>query len=133
MGSRDNWCKHYNGFSGNTTCRAGLDYGVFKTTPHSETPCLNREKCEACLKSEYRTKEDIERETNEMNARIARMGVVRLAIVEACGGPWKSGTAGKSGTIECPNCKGQVSFSRASSNGHIHARCNTPGCASWME
>lgn len=42
---------------------------------------------------------------------------------------------GKGGTGECkcPNCDGTIRYAVASINGHMHACCSTPGCASWME
>lgn len=37
------------------------------------------------------------------------------------------------GEIDCPVCKaGKLRYSRASSNGHVHAAC-TSGCVAWME
>jgi hypothetical protein len=42
-------------------------------------------------------------------------------------------TGQRQGRIPCPACKtGTVGYSQAS-NGHVHARCSTEGCASWME
>jgi hypothetical protein len=42
---------------------------------------------------------------------------------------------GKGGrfTFECPICKGTVTCSVASYNGHIHGSCDTENCARWME
>jgi hypothetical protein len=37
-----------------------------------------------------------------------------------------------SGEIECPKCKGQLQYSIARSNGHVHGQCKTKGCLSWM-
>src|SRR5690606_525735 len=54
--------------------------------------------------------------------------IIRPAIVEEADKTGKS-----SGEIPCPACKsGVVRWSRASSNGHVHAQC-TNGCAAWME
>lgn len=39
-----------------------------------------------------------------------------------------------SGKMLCPICnKGELYYSRASYNGHVHARCSTENCVSWME
>ena len=39
-----------------------------------------------------------------------------------------------SGVINCPVCNVENSLNFAiSSNGHIHARCDTKGCVIWME
>lgn len=38
------------------------------------------------------------------------------------------------GEIPCPGCgTGTLRYLVASYNGHMHGRCSTPGCASWME
>lgn len=40
---------------------------------------------------------------------------------------------GNRGTIECPKCKNELHFSRASSNGHVWGKCKTDNCLSWMQ
>jgi hypothetical protein len=41
---------------------------------------------------------------------------------------------GCSGKLPCPICEtGEVLWSRASYNSHIHAQCTTVGCVQWME
>jgi hypothetical protein len=38
------------------------------------------------------------------------------------------------GSIKCPICNlGELRYSRASYNGHVHARCSNKTCVSWME
>jgi hypothetical protein len=37
------------------------------------------------------------------------------------------------GKIECPKCKGDLIYSRASSNGHVWGKCKTDNCLSWMQ
>jgi hypothetical protein len=76
-----------------------------------------------------------EDEEREMNERIEKVMKARDAIVAACGGPWKKGTPGSMGTIDCPVCgqPASLAFRRAQVNGHVHASCKTPGCVSWME
>jgi hypothetical protein len=57
----------------------------------------------------------------------------RAAAVEQLG-PWKKGLPTQHGAVTCPVCKsGTLRFSRAGSNGHIHAACSTKGCVAWME
>jgi hypothetical protein len=36
------------------------------------------------------------------------------------------------GAVKCPGCAGSLNYAIAS-NGHIHAKCSTPGCLEWME
>ncbi|MCJ2143331.1 hypothetical protein [Methylobacterium sp. E-066] len=38
-----------------------------------------------------------------------------------------------SGTVECPDCKGRLAWARNSSNGHLHAQCEPPGCLKLMQ
>lgn len=40
---------------------------------------------------------------------------------------------GDSGTIDCPVCKGQLSWCRDSFNGHLHGQCETASCLRWMQ
>lgn len=35
--------------------------------------------------------------------------------------------------VECPVCKGRLHLSQSSLNGHVHGKCETEGCVSWME
>ena len=35
--------------------------------------------------------------------------------------------------MECPVCGSTLFFRVANCNGHVHARCKTDGCLSWME
>lgn len=35
--------------------------------------------------------------------------------------------------VGCPVCKGHLHLSQSSYNGHVHGRCETEGCVSWME
>lgn len=139
---RRDWCKHYNGFGCSEVCKAGVNYvqlnGGTKDKMMLRLPCLPGDGRGAdgvkCDKFELRTPEEIAAEEQEFKARLERFGRCRAAIVAHLGGPWKKGTPGASGVIDCPSCEGgKLHFSRAGYNGHIHAHCTTPGCASWME
>lgn len=45
-----------------------------------------------------------------------------------------AGQRGIANVIPCPACgTGQLHYSVARSNGHIHARCSTPGCVTFMQ
>ena len=69
-------------------------------------------------------------ETEEaVKASFERMWAIRCAIVAE-----HEKTGHEAGILACPICgTGKVYWRRARSNGHIHARCTTPDCASWME
>lgn len=132
------FCKHYRAMSEHDTCSAGVAYSSFDGLKFDERPCFmrgrDRKVCGGCDKAEFPTKEEIEAEEREIMERYARTLVVRAAIVEHLGGPWKRGTKGSAGSISCPVCDGGcVNFTRSGYNGHVHAKCSTEGCVSWME
>ena len=136
-------CEHFTGI-GTDVCRSGVKYddvSLGKGTPQFSLPCLigatknyNQlgASCGDCMMP---TLEEIESEEREMRESMDRTMKARDAIVNHLGGPWKRGTPGAQGRIDCPAC-GQphaLAFSRSSCNGHIHARCSTPNCCAWME
>lgn len=131
------WCKHYRGMHRKDTCEAGVR---FDSLPHVGTrlfhgtcPCFGPRG--GCDKAEYPTAEEMAAEDAEIAKRFEAMGKAREAIVNSLGGPWKRGTPGAKGAIDCPVCgeKQSLRFLRSGYNGHIHAQCNTQGCVSWME
>ena len=145
---RHDKCVHYNG-TVNDRCEAGVNYRELAGPGEAfalRLPCHGPEYRLArsrslpradvvatCEKRRVPTKEEIEADEKESKERMDRLMKIRSAIVAHLGGPWKKGTAGSSGSISCPCCSGTVRFTRAGYNGHIHAACLTPGCASWME
>ena len=139
--TRDNRCKHYNGVV-NKICKAGIKYEDVKvihgptSEVYSSLPCIkdwNESGLAKCDKCEFRTEEEIAARRAELDRLMEGIGKARQAIVDHLGGPWKRGKPGASGAIDCPVCgkKASLRFSRAGSNGHIHAAC--PDCVSWME
>jgi hypothetical protein len=132
------FCNHYRAISGNTTCEAGVDYKAFKGKPDRLWPCFSKRGCvhpTSCDKAQYPTEAELEAEDLENKKHWDGISKAREAIVKHLGGPWKRGVAGARGTIDCPVCLvvNALRFSRAGCNGHIHARCSTAGCVSWME
>lgn len=60
--------------------------------------------------------------------------IVALEAIFKRAGTWKRGRGADSGSFDCPNqCGGVLTYSRAASNGHLMARCSTPGCARFMQ
>jgi hypothetical protein len=131
------FCKHYQGMSEKNVCEAGVR---FDSLPHFGTrrffdtcPCFGPQgTCEHAI---YPTPEELAAEEAEFRKLLENLGKARAAIVGNLGGPWKRGTPGASGEIDCPVCSGSktLQFSRAGYNGHIHAACSTEGCVRWME
>lgn len=158
QGKRWSRCKFFNG-TANAQCEAGVSYGAVARdhdpiefrrtvggkpvgvvqTSRRSLPCIPSHNlggavCDKCV---CPTPEEIAAEEREAAERMERFSLCRDAIVAHLGGPWKRGTPGAAGAgaIDCPACKAERSlrFSRAGINGHIHAHCETKGCASWIE
>jgi len=136
---KSNKCVHFNGTM-NDTCEAGVRYeDVFDntTTPRS-MPCIEkynpdgRAKCDKC---QFPTADEVAAEEAEHRRLMDGVTKARAAIVAHLGGPWKKGTPGANGRIDCPVCgrPGALGFSRSGYNGHVHAACKTENCVSWME
>lgn len=133
-------CKHYTGTAYGKECEVGVKYDQFMGTPFDGWPCFGKrgqphpqgEKCPQCRMP---TEEELQEEDRLDAVRFEKMSKARAAIVAHLGGPWKKGTPGSSGTIDCPACggKGTLKFSRAGYNGHVHAACITLDCVQWME
>lgn len=138
------FCNHYRAMSDHKTCEAGVAYdtveGHGQPGGFDKMPCLWRrgkgaaQPC-SCPKAVYPTDAEIAADEAESNRRFENINTARQAIVAHLGGPWKRGTPGSTGVIDCPVCKavGSLRFSRAGYNGHIHAGCMTTDCVRWME
>lgn len=131
------FCNHYRAMSDHDTCEAGVPYEQFKGLKFDERPCFMRSGviCGGCNKQQFPTPKQIAVRDAEFQTRFENIGKARAAIVTHLGGPWKRGMTGAGGKLDCPVCGGSQSlaFSRSGYNGHIHARCSTNGCVSWME
>ena len=131
------FCKHYRGMFKTDKCEAGVDflslehYGTRKFREFC--PCFGADSAGHCEMSEYPTPEEMAKEDRELDELFENVSTARTAIVEKCNGPWKRGMPGVTGTVECPVCGGDLRFSRAAYNGHVHASCKTKDCLSWME
>jgi hypothetical protein len=148
-------CKHFNGI-GNDVCRAGVNYLAvakdhepieyrYEGDPPSVKPSVQRRSLPCIVKSnlggavcdkcELPTAEELAERDRQIRESFERMAKARAAIVAHLGGSWKKGTPGSRGAIDCPCCgkPGGLHFTRSGYNGHVHARCETDGCADWME
>ena len=143
------WCIHYRspsqgfGKPNLTTCEAGVEFKSVqpKAGPtFREQPCFLTDKGESkpdalpCEKLRRPTPEEIAAHEKWWEARTGDMAKVMTAIM-----PWrtehKKKRIGGAQTIDCPACGGikTLSMTIAAYNGHVHARCKTEGCVSWME
>jgi hypothetical protein len=133
-------CKHFNGVQ-NDACRAGVKYADVRIANSAQggysLPCLTEYNLAGatCGQCQLPTPDEIAAWKRDMAERFEKVVKARAAIVAHLGGPWKKGTPGSTGTIDCPVCgkAGGLGFSRSGYNGHIHAACKTPVCVQWME
>lgn len=100
-------------------------------TAHVARPCFKYEHglTNGCPHCRFPTPEEVKAKEEEWESGFRKTMAARKAITDHIGY-----AKGVSGTIPCPVCTtGTLSYTRAASNGHIHARCSTEGCVAWME
>jgi len=128
-------CRHFNGVQ-HEKCEAGIAYEHADKT--LAMPCLpahiNGRAAWPCASFEIMSQADAEKEADERIVTMNRgMEVRRAAHADAKARGLGKGHGGF-GSLPCPGCgRGTLQYSVASYNGHMHGRCSTPGCASWME
>lgn len=133
----ETWCVHRTPFDKekHPVCKAGVDYYQFRGAEPAlgwldRMPCLGRD-AEArarCEKYHGRTKEEIEADEREFVQAFARVSIALKVIREAT-----KRKRGVRGTIPCPSCSKPLHYSVAASNGHVHAKCETPDCTVFLQ
>lgn len=132
------FCIHYRAMSEHSHCEKNVAYVNFQGMPFGERPCF-KEKDESprpgCEFVEFSSPEEVKAAEERIAERFKNVIKARAAIIDDFGGPWKAGTPGKAGTIDCPVCGKlkSLSYSVAGYNGHVHATCQTENCVRWME
>lgn len=133
------YCQHYGrGKGSDMVCAKGVDLKTMQKVPTGEKgirwgPCIGghtlanpHEHCQHWIR---RTREQGERRADGIEKSMRMMTVVMPVVAE-----WrKKLPIGKAEVIECPECKGRLHLSQSSYNGHVHGKCETPGCVAWME
>lgn len=137
MGTRDTWCRHRTAFDREKfpVCKDGVNYHEFRETLPGLTwlhsmPCLGEspEAIARCPKYSGYTDAEIEQRERDVEASMNRVGAALKAIREHT-----KGKRGLQGQISCPSCSKTLHFSVAAYNGHVHAKCETQGCVSFMQ
>ena len=136
-----NYCVHYApqlGSFKSDYCALGLGASeamgrARKAGEPNMCPCIGGHKASdvlaLCQKWERRSLEHAEKRADAIEEAMERMTVV-MPVVNA----WRDKKPfGKQEVIECPKCKGRLHLSQSSYNGHVHGKCETEGCVSWME
>jgi hypothetical protein len=128
-------CRYFNGVQ-NKTCRAGIAY---RDSAEGECmPCIPKfihsRKAWDCDRFEIMSRAEAEKEADERILIMERGVKVRHAAKEDAKAKGFGKGHGGTGSLPCPaECGGTLHYSVASYNGHMHGRCTTAGCASWME
>lgn len=138
-----NYCTHYApqpGSSKHDHCALGC--GASETMAKarasgqpSMTPCIGGHKASdplaLCPKWERRSLEHAENRADAIEESMGRMTVVMPVVSK-----WRvkpKPASDRREVIECPKCKGRLHLYQSRYNGHVHGRCETEGCVSWME
>jgi hypothetical protein len=133
-------CRHFNGLM-NDKCEAGVVYDELRKDG-KDLPCFGPDSpmyrgrnvlakpvvLAVCGCRSAITPEEAEAAGVEAEKSFARIGTAIAAICKEA-----KGRKGISGSIKCPCCEGTLKYSIAGSNGHIHARCSTKDCVSFMQ
>lgn len=142
-GHRAGWCIHYTAAprfvdqDQTWKCNAGVDMeATWHGVKFDQRPCfLDKEGkpkpgCRPCEHLRCPTPDEIAADEAWTAARIAKLTSVMVGISD-----WRKRHQGKSHAevVECPACKGRLHLSIAAYNGHVHGKCETADCVSWME
>lgn len=138
---RMGYCQHYHPKPGmklrETSCSVGCDTTVIqKAAIPGKTmkwgPCIDGhllpDAKALCPKWERYTREQGEKYADDCERSLRKLMVVGPFIKAWRVKPW-----GKAEVVECPVCKGRLSLSQASCNGHVRARCSTEDCINFIE
>lgn len=116
-------CIHFNGIM-NRCCEAGVKYEDVGTGKPFQFPCLQTGG--ECANASFRTEAEVERELKKMEQMSAATVASLIMLKEHV-----KKTGEQFGKIKCP-CSGELVYSVAQLNGHIHAKCKSCGI-SFME
>ena len=143
------YCQHYDPQPGSllnkgtSWCKAEQDTGAVQAATKAAgvpppwcKPCIDGHELEDATKFcphwIQRTREMGEAQADKIGEAVNRMTIIGKAIKG-----WrtwsKTNRVAKAGVIECPICKGRLHLSQAAYNGHVWGKCETAGCANWME
>lgn len=131
-------CRHFTGIQ-NKACASGVVYDDLTEDGKYSLPC---KKCFAggrrdpaiCESFQTMTREEAEDCADKDLEQAAKvMLAMRAAHDDAKLKRFGKGQGGAD-SLPCPTgCGGRLYYRVAGINGHMHARCETPNCVSWME
>jgi len=130
-------CVHFHGIQ-HELCKAGINIrqlvGGDAFGWARRIPCLNSKICTVhCDSRKLPTREQAETAVAEQDQQFEKtMKAVEVAHAHAKANGLGVGNGGRR-ALPCPlECGGELRYSVAGVNGHMHARCEN-GCVSWME
>lgn len=85
----------------------------------------------ACANFKEPTAEEVEEYRKEIDADFQKT-IAALKVASA----WRVKPKPQSDRreiVKCPVCQGSLHLSQSAYNGHVHGKCETEGCVSWME
>lgn len=131
-------CRHFNGIQ-HDCCRAGVNYEELIEDGKYKLPCLKaivgiKRDPAMCDKFATMTREEVEQDADSSLALLGKVMLARKAAHEDA--KLKGFGKGRGGhdSFPCPTgCGGHLYYRVASINGHMHAKCETKDCVSWME
>lgn len=130
-----NWCIHFRSMGKYDTCEKGVRFDSFKgaDAKMDRMPCFTTpvgvEKA-PCEHRRVPTQEEVVAHKEWVRGQTHLLGTVMIGIL-----PWREKWQGRNHheVVECPACKGRLHLSIAGSRSHVHGRCETVNCVSWME
>lgn len=147
-------CIHFNGVQ-HDHCKRGVSYEV--NWPMGPKPCIKllhksarggtylkpgevpaetkpnpgADMAKPCPFYEDPTDEQVQADREETEAALNRtFAAIKVA------GEWRvrpKPAQDRYEVVECPVCKGRLHLGQSAYNGHVHGRCETDNCVSWME
>jgi ribosomal protein L32 len=145
---RADGCIHYTGALNPATggvCGEGINYrelvggpvlGWISRLPCSAGEARGGDKV-SCPKYRAPTAEEIAEDKRRTDESIRRFMAVQSGKVREWreAQRWsKKNRVSATGVVPCEACgKGEIRLSMAAYNGHVHGKCTTDGCVSWME
>lgn len=134
-------CAHFRNSINNETCEAGVRYDDVNEPPAPgkplRMPCYSKGMFSGadlpCDKRYFPSDEEAEKEARETEERLyANAAARKVAKDDARAKGYARGHAGQ-GEVICSRCGGRLRYTVAAVNGHMHGKCSTKGCVSWME
>lgn len=132
-----NKCIHFNGVC-NPSCKAGVVYDDVRSKEcgkgFARYPCFREGAALPCEKRRFRTPDEVEAAVADHKASVDRLNSGLSAVRDDAAKKGFSKGNGGGSAVPCPVCKsGALHYSVSGYNGHIHGRCSTKDCLSWMQ